>query len=52
MSKSALERGADKETLRRMNDIFVERHVSPGGSADLLALTYFLHEWETNGNEE
>lgn len=29
--------------LRHMNEAFVQENISPGGSADLLALTYFLH---------
>jgi len=31
------------DALRKMNERFVERNISPGGSADLLAATYFLH---------
>ena len=29
--------------LRGMNEAFIRRNLSPGGSADLLAVTYFLH---------
>lgn len=29
--------------LQRMNEAFVQENISPGGSADLLALTYFLY---------
>ena len=29
--------------LRRMDEAFMEKNLSPGGSADLLALTFFLH---------
>ena len=28
---------------------FIERGISPGGSADLLAVTYFLHFWQQGG---
>ncbi len=34
----------DVETL---DDDFIRRNLSPGGAADLLALTYFLHKLET-----
>lgn len=33
----------DRRTLEGMNDAFVARRLSPGGTADLLALTYLLH---------
>lgn len=39
----ALENGCTEENLRLMNKQFVEKNISPGGSADLLAVTYFLH---------
>lgn len=32
-----------KETLENLDLQFMEKNLSPGGSADLLALTYFLH---------
>ncbi len=32
-----------RETLEKINSAFAERNLSPGGSADLLAVTYFLH---------
>lgn len=38
-----LEKGCTEENLRLMNKQFVEKNISPGGSADLLAVTYFLH---------
>lgn len=34
---------ASLSDLREMNEAFVRRNLSPGGSADLLAVTYFLH---------
>ena len=37
----------DEKTLQRLNEHFVERNLSPGGSADLLAATWFLHFWNT-----
>ena len=33
----------DRETLDRLDRSFVERNLSPGGSADLLALCWLLH---------
>ena len=38
-----LENGCTADDLRALNDLFVEKNISPGGSADLLAVTYFLH---------
>lgn len=32
-----------EELLRKMDEVFREKNLSPGGSADLLALTFFLH---------
>ncbi len=32
------------ETLERLDDSFIRENLSPGGSADLLAVTYFLQE--------
>jgi len=37
--------------LRGMNEAFVRRNLSPGGSADLLAITYFLHFLKTQPKE-
>ena len=36
------------EALRELDREFTERNLSPGGSADLLAVTYFLHFLEQN----
>ncbi len=33
----------DKETLINLDDEFIEKNLSPGGSADLLALSWLLH---------
>lgn len=35
--------GFTRGDLERMNEDFVRENISPGGSADLLALTYFLY---------
>lgn len=34
----------DIKSIERMDDQFIERRLSPGGAADLLAITYFLHK--------
>ena len=33
----------NKEEIEKLDDAFVQRNLSPGGCADLLAATYFLH---------
>ncbi len=51
-AKALLERGFTTDELRRMNDDFVRENLSPGGSADLLAITIFLCEIQnTNGGD-
>ena len=32
-----------KEILEQLDDDFIQQNLSPGGSADLLAITYFMH---------
>ena len=32
-----------KETLEHLDNAFIRDNLSPGGTADLLALTYLLH---------
>ncbi len=41
-----LERGFTSDDLRDMNDAFTRENISPGGSADLLAVCYFLYFME------
>ena len=45
--QALLDNGYTKNDLRAMNDRFVQRNISPGGSADLLAATYFIHTLTT-----
>lgn len=33
----------DFDEVKQLNDYFVQRNISPGGSADLLAITFFVH---------
>ena len=33
----------NREVLKQLDDVFILKNLSPGGSADLLALTYFLY---------
>ena len=51
-AKSLLEQGFTMDDLRRINDDFVRENLSPGGSADLLAVTIFLFEIQnTHGGD-
>ena len=51
-ARALLEQGFNSDDLRRMNDDFVRENLSPGGSADLLAVTIFLFEIQnTNGGD-
>lgn len=42
-AKNILKEGISEEKLVEMDRGFIKRNLSPGGSADLLALTLFLH---------
>ena len=42
-AKKLLENKLDKSLLVKMDEEFIMHRLSPGGSADLLAITYFLH---------
>ena len=51
-AKALLAQGFHMDELRHMNDDFVRENLSPGGSADLLAVTIFLYEIQnTNGGD-
>ena len=39
------------QTISELDLQFINKKLSPGGCADLLALTYFLHFMEENVNE-
>lgn len=42
----------DGDALAALDDRFIAENLSPGGSADLLALTYLLHFITTEGNND
>ena len=46
-----LQNGWTTDDLRALDRQFIERQISPGGSADLLAVTYFLHFLGKGENE-
>ena len=42
-NKKTLEKENIKNSMSKLNDIFIEKNISAGGSADLLILTIFIH---------
>ena len=40
-----------KETLEALDEVFIERNLSPGGTADLLAMVYMLHFLKEESHE-
>ena len=42
-NKKTLEKESIKNSMSKLNDIFIEKNISAGGSADLLILTIFIH---------
>ena len=38
----------DMQAIRKLDDSFIAANLSPGGCADLLAVTYFLYDWQNN----
>jgi holo-ACP synthase/triphosphoribosyl-dephospho-CoA synthase len=36
--------------IARLDEHFIAQNLSPGGCADLLAVTYFLHDWQREGD--
>ena len=47
ISSRLINEGLTIEKICALDDEFIRRNISPSGSADLLAVTYFLHELET-----
>ncbi|MBQ7217720.1 MAG: triphosphoribosyl-dephospho-CoA synthase CitG [Synergistaceae bacterium] len=46
ISHRLIDEGLTIEKIRALDDEFISRNISPSGSADLLAVTYFLRELE------
>ncbi len=46
ISRKLIDEGLSISKIRALDDEFISRNISPSGSADLLAVTYFLHELE------
>ncbi|NUA46079.1 2-(5''-triphosphoribosyl)-3'-dephosphocoenzyme-A synthase [Dickeya solani] len=44
-ARALLSGGVTRQGLQEMNQALVERNISPGGSADLLALTWLLSHY-------
>ena len=47
ISSRLINEGLTIEKICALDDEFIRRNISPSGSADLLAVTYFLHELDT-----
>ena len=45
-AKTLLQNGCTRADLQKLNEAFVQKNISPGGSADLLAAAVFLHFWK------
>ena len=37
-----------KRQIENMDQVFIERYISPGGCADLLAVTHFIYSIENS----
>ncbi len=37
-----------RERVLRLDELFIRHGLSPGGCADLLAVSYFIHDWKAN----
>ena len=44
ITKNAGKETLDIEAIEELDKVFVEKNLSPGGCADLLAITYFLYD--------
>ncbi|MBQ7561290.1 MAG: triphosphoribosyl-dephospho-CoA synthase CitG [Synergistaceae bacterium] len=47
-ARKILENGADLDDIFMLDQEFIQRNISPGGSGDLLAVTYFIYELDKN----
>lgn len=48
-AKKLLQNGCTRDELNRLNKAFIQKNISPGGSADLLAVAVFLHFCKERG---
>lgn len=46
-----LSSGAQMQQIRRLDQAFIEKNISPGGCADLLSLSLFLYFWKNRPAE-
>ncbi len=45
-AKTLLQNGYTRADLQKLNEAFMQKNISPGGSADLLAVAVFLYFWK------
>lgn len=51
-ARRVLQEGTEIKQVQALDQAFIQRHISPGGCADLLALCFFVHFWADGRHTE